>query len=152
MRILKDASNRPDLFVWFGTAQDLDLQTWQRLRCLTLPHDLLLLWERTGGGDIFETETLVGPAPGPKWADSFDDINELHRQSGMPGSFVIFHIGRCLSAIRLSDMKYTILEEGNYCVLREYKDLDDWYEHELRDEYAKTYGLSTTTANADNET
>lgn len=152
MRILEDARDRPDLFVWYGTAPNLDLQSWQRRRGLKLPCDLLLLWERTGGGDIFETETLIGPAPDPEWADSFDDVNEWYRKSGLPHGFAIFHIGRCLSAIRLSDGKYTILEENSNRILREYETLDEWYEHELRDEYADAYGLSGGTIETDDET
>jgi len=145
MKILEDAATCPEVFVWYGSIPTEDLACWQDQRGLCLPRDLRDLWLQTGGGDIFESETILAPGATYSWADCFDEVNAQHRDKGMSGDFAIFHIGVVLSAFQVSDGKYTILEEGSYSVLRKYESLDDWYEEELRKEYGDRYGLKTGT-------
>jgi hypothetical protein len=135
MKILEDAAMRPKLFAWHGAILSEDLACWQNQRDLCLPTDLKDLWLQTGGGDLFESETILAPETTVTWADGFDEVNAHHRDKGMPGEFAIFHIELVLSAFRVSDGKYAILDEGGYSVLRVYESLDDWYEEELRKEY-----------------
>jgi len=141
MKILRDAEEYPSCFFWYGAVSSSDLLSWQNERRLKIPNDLLRLWQETGGGDLFETETIVGPQKNGEWADDFDSVNDLHWRKGMPKGFAVFHIGVVLSAFRLRDSRYVILDQESYTVLREYDTLDEWYEKELRAEYESRYGL-----------
>jgi hypothetical protein len=56
----KDRAIRPDLFHFFGAIRAEKLDDWLRERTLTIPHDLKKFWCETGGGDLFESETILG--------------------------------------------------------------------------------------------
>ena len=85
-----------------------------RQNALVLPSDLIELWEATGGGDIFESETVLRPTvPSvPNTCFVQDDIeggNAAHATRGKPSGLYIFQQGAFLSAVRLSDQTFVTL-------------------------------------------
>jgi len=100
---------------------------------------LIELWRETGGGDFFESETIVGPFGDEVLGDDMRGFNELHRSQGFPPGYLLFHGGLELSAIRLSDLKYVSFSHS-YASLREFSSLEEWYEN-LRADFAELYGL-----------
>lgn len=146
LTILSDAALRPDLFSWFGGISDNDLHQWLRTADLSLPEDLLELWRQTGGGDLFESETILRPnagsPPGGAWipGDDTHSSNLAHREHGLSPEMYVFQEGTFLSAIRLSDQKYVVLGPS-YEATGAYDSLDDWYRATLRAEFAIRYGI-----------
>jgi hypothetical protein len=65
LAILKDAEIRPDLFAWFGAIARGQIEVWLRSSNLEEPDDLLDFWTKTGGGDLFEGETIFRPTQIP---------------------------------------------------------------------------------------
>jgi hypothetical protein len=57
----QDSSRRPELFVWNGSLSKERIEKWLEERQLKLPEDLVELWQETGGGELFESETILGP-------------------------------------------------------------------------------------------
>ena len=117
-----------------------------RQNALVLPSDLIELWEATGGGDVFDSETIFRPTvPSiPNACFVEDDIegrNAAHAAEGKPSGFYIFQHGAFLSAIRLSDQKFVTLTE-NYAVENSFGSFDDWYVQTLRAEFGARYGLT----------
>jgi hypothetical protein len=142
-RILRDAEVRPAIFVWNGPIDHQTLLQWLDGNDLTdwFPHDLLAFWEATGGGDVFETETLLGPFGNADRGDSFLEVNQRTHLHGMPGRLQLFHDGMVLSAVDIEDHDYVTLSSDGLLIVERFNSLDDWYTRTLRAEYAYRYGL-----------
>ena len=141
--LVKDALLRPDLFHWNGGMDSATLSDWlDRNRWLTrCPADLLEFWKQTGGGDVFETETILGPSGRVQMGDELAAVNQEMRARGMPETFAVYHNGLVMSAIDTESGDYVELAPSDFHVLRRFATLDEWYEATLRAEYAKRYGL-----------
>lgn len=140
-----DSLLRPDLFIWNGAIERKRLENWVRERHLTIPDDLVEFWSETGGGEIFETETVLGPFGDPERGEDLDSVNEHHRGRGMDQRFLVVHHGSALSAVRLHDRKWVVLDPDTYSQREVYGSLAEWYREVLRSEFADRYGLPLST-------
>ena len=118
--LLEHAKRVPNVFVWFGAIPEAELSDWLQRNKLVLPFDLLQFWQLTGGGDIFETETILRPSvPTPPNTcfvdDDIEDANRAHHANGKSSELYVFQQGCFLSAVRLPDQKFVILSK-NYAV------------------------------------
>jgi hypothetical protein len=141
--IYEDAISRPDLFQWFGV-DEVALEKWLTVLPLRAHPGLVDFWRRTGGGDIFESETLLGPLA----ADENDNVlklNDYHRGRGLPDELLIFHIGLCVSASSVDRKRHrnrlVTLDPASYQVMSTFDTFGAWYQNTLRSEYASRYGL-----------
>jgi hypothetical protein len=142
MRVLDDAAVRPDLFIWRGPVPLADLEAWIREKELRVPNDLVHFWEVTGGGEVFETESLLGPRHVTELSDDVAAVTRAHRERGMPADYIVFHVGLGgLSAVSSRDGRYVSLDENTYTVAATFSSFDDWYLSLLRQEYADRYRL-----------
>jgi hypothetical protein len=144
--LLQDAKGVPGVFCPFGAIPRAELRELLRQNALVLPPDLIELWELTGGGDIFDSETVFRPTvpsiPNTNFAqDDIEGRNAAHAAKGKPSGLYIFQQGAFLSAIRLSDQTFVILTR-DYDVDNSFGSLDDWYVHTLRAEFGERYGLA----------
>jgi len=141
-QILRDQRRRPDIFHFFGAIEPDRLISWLRERRFTIPDDLRQLWCETGGGDVFETETILGPFGRTDLADDVDSVNQFHWAKGMPAEWVIFHTGiGGLSVVQTASGNYASVREGSYEVQQSFASLADWYVSLIRPEYVSRYGL-----------
>jgi hypothetical protein len=148
LAILKDAESRPDLFAWFGAIERGQIEVWLRSSNLEVPDDLLDFWTKTGGGDLFECETIFRPTQIPSLepyfvsGDDIDTANQYRIPKGMSVSYLVFHDGIFLSAVRLADKKLgTLGDEHEETAV--FSDLHDWYLGTLRKDFASHFGLTT---------
>jgi hypothetical protein len=112
-QIYLDSARRPDLFHFNGPISPAQLDVWCRSRNLNVPNDLKILWCETGGGEMFETETLLSPFRVSEILDDVDSVNVFHKQRGMPSDYLIFHTGTAgLSVVKMSLGEYATVEEG----------------------------------------
>jgi len=140
-QLRKDRIRRPDLFHSFGPIEPEKLDAWLRECKFVIPHDLREFWCETGGGDLFETETVLGPFASADLADNVEAMYRWHRQKGMPADWLLFHIGAGLSVVKMSSGEYATVQPGSYEVKDTFASLEDWYNRLLRKEYALRYGL-----------
>ncbi|VXD15692.1 conserved hypothetical protein [Planktothrix serta PCC 8927] len=138
--LMQDAARHPQLFVWNGTIESNQLEVWLEEHQLNLPQDLIELWKRTNGGDLFESETILSPFGDDSLGDDIESMNEFHYSQGMAKNYLLFHLGTGLSAVRLTDGYYVKLDES-YQEIDQFQTLDDWYRDELRSEYGRRYNL-----------
>ena len=136
-----DMAKRPDLFQFLGPIPPAQLNAWLSERRLTFPDDLKRIWLETGGGDMFKSETILGPHGKIELGDDIDSVNEFHRQKGLPADWLIFHTGLDLTAVRMPTSEYANLGEDSYEVKETFKSFADWYANSIRKEYAFRYGL-----------
>ena len=144
--LLQDAHKVPRIFFPFGAIPVGELQDWLRRTRLVLPSDLIELWQLTGGGDVFESETIFRPTVPSTPNSCFveDDIegrNTVFAEEGKSGDLYVFQQGAFLSAVRLSDQRFVTLTEDGYAIKDSFDSLDEWYVRTLRAEYGERYGL-----------
>jgi len=138
-----DWKKQPELFRFPGAIPKEKMDAWLKKRNLSVPQDLKDFWCETGGGELFETETILSPFGRRDLGDDVDSINQFHRQKGMPADWLVFHTGLGgLSVIELSSGKYASVHEGTYEVHQKFETFADWYDNFIRREYAPRYGLS----------
>lgn len=139
-QLILDSQQRPDLFSWYGAIPRKDLTEWCQVRGLFVPDDLMALLSETGGGDIFESETILGPLCGVETGDDCDSANAFHRGRGLPDGLWLFHVGFVLSAIRTNDGGYVVLT-NEYRPIGFYRNLGEWYTEVVRPEFEERYRL-----------
>lgn len=137
----EDQASRPDLFVWRGPVARRALDQWAHERRLRLPQDLLRLWSTTGGGELFESETILAPFGDPALGDDVDSVNQLHHSKGLSSDYLVVHVGSALTVIRLEDGYWIVLDPKTYSTLRVFRTLDEWYRAIIRAEFADRYSL-----------
>ena len=140
-QVILDSLHRPLLFHWNGSILRTQLVQWLRSHNLEVPDDLVSFLAATGGGDLFETETILGPNGPSDLGDSLLGANLRLRSEGMPANFVAFHIGLVVSAVRLSHPRYVTLSSPGLGTLQSFSSFESWYSGTLRREYASRYGL-----------
>jgi hypothetical protein len=146
LKILKDAERSPKIFYWFGAIALELIESWMRSNSITVPPDLVEFWRQTGGGDLFDAETILRPTRIPSIypyfidGDDVDSVTQFQIQNGMPDSYVPFHIGSCLSAVRLSDQVFVTMDE-KFQETAVFATFDEWYMKTLRADFGAHYGL-----------
>jgi hypothetical protein len=73
--------------------------------------------------------------------DDVESATEFRVANGMPESYLLFHTGTCLSAVRLADQMFVTLDD-KFSETGVFPNLDEWYMGALRPIYAELYGLS----------
>jgi len=146
LTILRDAERRPDLFQWFGAIAIEQIESWARSSSLRVPRDLVEFWSQTGGGDLFDSETIFRPTLIRSVQRYFIDGDDVHSatqlsiQNGMSPSYLAFHNGMFLSVVRLSDQMLVTLDE-KYGETGVFRTFDEWYVRTLHTHFGEYYGL-----------
>jgi hypothetical protein len=143
--IYEDALTRPRLFHWHGVVES-EFDAWLAALPVRVHPGLASFWRRTGGGDVFESETLLGPLV-PDEADNVLKVSEFHWNKGLPRELLIFHTGFCLSASSVDTRRHrnrlVVFKPESYEVEHTFYTFNEWYQKTLRSEYAERYGLAT---------
>ena len=144
--LLQDAQKVSEVFSPFGAIPLTEIQDWSRQNGFVVPPDLIELWQQTGGGDVFESETILRPtvasAPNSCFVeDDIEGINAAYAAEGKSGDLYVFHRGLFSSAVRLSDQRFVTLTVGGYTIKDSFASFDEWYVRTLRAEYGERYGL-----------
>lgn len=142
--IYEDALARPNLFRWFSVG-GTEFESWLTALPLRVHPGLVSFWRRTGGGDVFESETLLGPLASEE-SDNVLKVSEFHWIQGLSRDLLIFHRGLCLSAsyvdMRRHRNRLVVFKPESYEVARWFDTFNGWYQETLRSEYAERYGLA----------
>ena len=139
--ILADSAQRPELFHWRGQIPTSKIESWERENRLTVPPDLKLLWSTTGGGDLFESETILQP-----FGSSEDTlvlpVSETCWERGLADDNYIFHEGFRVSCFRKSGALLITRNLSDLTYIAEFQDLNSWYRATLKAEYEQRYRLA----------
>lgn len=137
--VLQDALRVPKAFRWNGPVPGPTLDAWLAGTGFAIPGELLEVWRATGGGELFESETLFEPSSDGE--DDIDDANEQLLALGLPLDHLVFHRGTCITAIERLTGDIIELRLGTFREVRRYSSFNEWYVTALRTEYASRYGL-----------
>lgn len=138
--LLSDAAQRPELFHWNGALDRAFLGAWLRDENLSVPSDLADFWAEVGGGDFFESETILSPFGDQRLGDDVKSANASHRERGLPPHLMLFHVGVTRTAIEQPTLRYVSLDESNQPT-ESFVSLNAWY-YSIRQPFAETYGLT----------
>jgi SMI1/KNR4 family protein SUKH-1 len=140
--ILRDAATASHLFMWNGPIDRRRVDRWVEGHGWRLPEDLLEFWSVTGGGEMFETETMLRPlrSDDDGREEILDVTNWLRTAKGFQENLLVFHQGLAYTAIRPADGRY-FCQDAHGRILGEFGTLEDWYIRVIREEYAERYGL-----------
>lgn len=141
----RDMKLNPLLFHLASGVDPTVLDAWLKEKGLVVPDDLRRFWERHGGGELFQSETVLSPTGDAALGDDVDGRNEHHRTLGMPTRFLVFQEGVFLSALDLVRGDYVELDLDGYAVKGRYRTFDDWYVDLVRKEFEWQYGLPSPT-------
>jgi hypothetical protein len=143
LAILDDAARAPHMFAWNGPIAPDRLDAWLRRHDLRskCPPDLVRLWAETGGGDFFDSETILGPFANAESGDDVSGANEFLRSRGLPANLLVFCRGAFTGAVDVDGREYVDLEERGLRVRGRYASLDAWYFATERREFAVRYGI-----------
>ena len=101
------------------------------------------MWCELGGGEMFESETILSPFGEKDLADDVDSVNEFHWNQGMPSDYLIFHTGiGGLTVVKLREGKYASVDENKYLIERNFDSIAEWYCETIRKEYSLRYRLN----------
>lgn len=137
--ITEDSNLRPDLFDWRGGVSLSEIEKWESEQLVSAPDDLRQLWNTKGGGDLFESETILQPS-GPEEDDLVLPRSKWFWGKGLDSDCYVFHEGLYVSTFRRSDDLLCSLNSSNFSEVGTFRTLDDWY-LSLRAEYGDRYGL-----------
>jgi hypothetical protein len=139
--ILSDSQARPDIFLWRGALPSSLIIEWESRNSVTLPEDLKYLWSLKGGGDLFESETILQPFGALDEYDLVESVTQTFRTRGLSPEFWVFQTGLTDSVFRISDGAIFSLGAPNGSTLQPFADLNEWYKTTLRETFATRYGL-----------
>ena len=146
LTILKDAERSPKIFYWFGAIALEQIESWMKSNSIIVPSDLVEFWRQTGGGDLFDGETILRPTRIPSIepyfidGDDVDSVTQFQIQNGMPDSYLPFQIGSCFSAVRLPDQVFVTLDDASH-ETAVFATFEEWYLRTLRADFGAHYGL-----------
>jgi hypothetical protein len=135
-----DARLLSSVFLWHGSIDHNEIAEWIRRRGWLIPKDLIEFWAATGGGEIFESESVLRPLISPDGQEEVEQVTQWCVHRGMPPGLIVFHQGLGFTATRSGDGMYVSLDT-NFRISGLYSSLDKWYVKVLRAEYAARYGL-----------
>ncbi len=134
----EDLASAPSAFDWRGPTDVEALRRWLKEHMRRVPDDLLALWARTGGGDMFETEEVLSPlAVGDHDLAATND--QLWAQ-GLPSELLVFHSGLYMTAIGPEESVIRV-DSIRLTQVGLFDSMSGWYA-DLRGEYAETYDLN----------
>lgn len=144
LTIFEDALMRPELFHWYGVVES-EFDEWLSMLPLRIHPGLVSFWRRTGGGDLFESETILGPFA-PNEDENVLKLNEFHWNKGLPSNLLVFSTGLHLSASSVDTRRHrnrlVVFKPDSYEVANWFDTFNEWYQNTLRSEYADRYGLA----------
>lgn len=139
-RILRDSERHPNIFFWRGPLSVSAIDGWERKQSLSAPKDLKRLWSLKGGGDLFESETILQPFGADEY-DLIETVSSISWEKGLSIDYYVFHTGIVESVFRKSDGALFCLEALSPIKMSEFGDLDEWYVKVLRSVFAERYSL-----------
>jgi hypothetical protein len=137
-QIERDVLAAPDAFDLAGPVDRAHVE--RALIALAHPatESLRELWTTFGGGEMFETEELLGPVASAVYG--LEERNAELTRSGLSPDLLVFHAGLHVTAVS-KDGGVVVLDPDSLVVVRTLGSLGDWY-RDLRSEYGASYGLT----------
>jgi len=99
----------------------------------SFPNELIHLWLELGGGDLFETYSILHPVHSElDWADDMITHNEYALSLGFDNEYFIFARDAGESAaFHKKNHKIVVFENQTFRKLKSYENITDWFQQML---------------------
>ena len=110
--IYSDIRYRPSIFCQAKSITTKELDDWLQANSCEITPGLRDFWLVMGGGEFFESETILSPHGDKSLGDNILARNQLLQKQGLSPNYFVFHVGLGYSAIRLADKKLNCLDSS----------------------------------------
>ncbi len=141
MKIIEDSILHPDLFHWNSQITPQELEKWLKIKNIKVDKELFDFWCQTGGGDLFESETIHGPWGNKELVEDLESVNKYYWQKGMPKNYLLIHEGIANTVIEMNTFQYIVTNEEFIEIVYKYSTFSEWYEKYLRFFFQERYNL-----------
>jgi hypothetical protein len=142
--LISDIAAYPKVFFLQGALLDASIPA--DICGMQPPDDLVAFWRRFGGGELFESETILLPTIGDTAllttmkGDDVETVTAFQRTARPNLQGAVFHTGCCTSTF-LTGNVFLVFDESDELICS-FSDLDSWYAAVPRKEFAERYGLT----------
>lgn len=140
--MLQDSRARPGVFFWNGAIERAELDAWLSQSGLKglIPDGVLAVWEATGGGDMFDSETILGPFGDVRLGDNVLAQRDWLRSRGLAENYIPIVDGIFFGAVDTDTGHIVELDRDTLEALQRIGTIEDWYKV-VRQEFGQAYGL-----------
>ena len=142
--LISDIAAYPKIFFLQGALLDASIPA--EICGVQPPDDLVAFWRRFGGGELFESETILLPTITDTAVltamkgDDVETVTAFQRTARPNLQGAVFHTG-CRTSTFLSGNVFLVFDESDKLIYS-FNDLDSWYAAVPRKEFAERYGLT----------
>jgi hypothetical protein len=142
--LISDIAAYPEVFFLHGALMDASIPA--NICGMRPPDDLVAFWRRFGGGELFETETILLPTIRDTASltltngDDVESVTTFQRTARPNLQGAVFHTG-CWTSTFLTGNVFLVFGESDE-LIGSFIDLDSWYAAVPRKEFAQRYGFT----------
>ncbi len=126
--IKSDIKKYPTILFPFGRIGAAELKKELNNYNFKFPSELVDIWSEFGGGDFFQTETILYPYQN-EHIDNIVDVNNFLIKEGMPVKYFAFHIGRgeVTAFLKEDNNRIVNLKRDSWQETYHYSSFKDWF-------------------------
>jgi hypothetical protein len=142
--MIADIAAHPKVFFLRGGALDASIPA--EICGVRPPDDLVAFWQRFGGGELFESETILLPTIRATASlnvmdgDDVESVTAFQRAARPNLRGAVFHTGSWTSTFLTGNI-FLVFNESDE-LIGSFDDLDSWYAALPRKEFAESYGVA----------
>jgi hypothetical protein len=142
--LISDIAAYPAVFFLQGALPDASIPA--DIHGMRPPEDLVAFWRCFGGGELFESETILLPTIRDTASltltkgDDVESVTAFQRAARPNVQGAVFHNG-CWTSTFLTGNLFLVFNESDE-LIGSFNDLDSWYATVPRKAFAERYGLT----------
>lgn len=129
--VKKALRKNPYVLFEYGVPEKKELETELNKYDFKFPKELIKFWQNFGGGDLFETETILYPVDTDNIEyDSMPVINRFLCKQEFDNNYYIFHTNNAtVTAFHKQTHEIAVFdnEPRNYKIEQRFKNIDEWF-------------------------
>jgi len=121
----------PSLLFAYGKIEETKLANELQKINYNFPDELIGFWKEFGGGDLFETETILYPLQSTnELVDSLVPTNDFYHTNGLDNKYIIFQKNAAqLTVFDSQTDEIVLLSTGNYVVRKRFENFENWFDY-----------------------
>lgn len=125
----KELKVNPNIFVPYGRINKRILKNELQKYHFNFPKELIKFWINYGGGDLFETETILSPIPSEKeFVYDIKKINNFRHENGLSDKYIVFQENASeMTAFDKETNEIVILNKDKYEIEERFENINTWF-------------------------
>jgi len=129
--IHEQQKTNPSLLFAYGKIEETKLANELQKINYKFPNELIGFWKEFGGGDLFETETILSPFPiANEFIYDIQTINQFHYSIGLDKNYIIFQEnGSQMTAFDKQTNALVVLSKEDYSIENKFDNFENWFDY-----------------------